>query len=135
MLSNLMKSSELGEMGEDAAAEYLQRQGYEILARRYYKRVGEIDIICCRRKRGRVDLIVFVEVKTRSPSRFGRPEQAVSRSKMRRLYRTAQAYLYEHSLSEVLCRFDVMAVYWIGGRLEIDHFQEAFGLGELMDMD
>ena len=130
-----MQSQELGEIGEDVAAEYLQGKGYEILSRRYRQRFGEIDIVCCRRDEADVGLLVFVEVKTRSPTAFGRPEQAVSRQKMRRIYRTAKAYLYENPHPGVLCRFDVMAVYSLRGRLEIEHFEEAFGLSDLMDMD
>ncbi len=130
-----MRSHELGEKGEDIVAEYLQANGYEILARRYKRRGGEIDVVCCLRERNDITLLVFVEVKTRRPTQWGRPEQAVSKQKMGRIYRTARIYVHEHKLTEVLCRFDVMAVYWINGRLEIDHFEEAFGLGELMDMD
>jgi putative endonuclease len=130
-----MESHRLGVDGEDAAADYLRQRGYEILARRYTTRGGELDIICCLREAGSVSLVVFVEVKTRRPTVFGRPEQAVSKTKMRNIYRTARVFIHEHRHDDVLCRFDVIAVYWIKGRLEIDHFEEAFGLGELMDMD
>lgn len=130
-----MESHELGIAGEDVAAEYLESKGYEILATRYYQRCGEIDIVCCLRDGDAVSLLVFVEVKTRRPTAFGRPEQSVSRTKMRRMYRTAKIFVYERGYPDVLCRFDVMAVYSIHGRLEIDHFEEAFGLTELMDME
>lgn len=130
-----MQPYELGERGEDAAAEYLEHRGYEILARRFKRRGGEIDIVCCLRERGEVSLVVFVEVKTRRPSLWGRPEQAVSITKMRRLYRTARRYIHETSRYNILCRFDVMAVYWIKGRLEVEHFIDAFGPADLMNMD
>lgn len=130
-----MQSHELGERGEEIAAEYLRNAGYEILARRFKRSGGEIDIVCCRRERGDLSLLVFVEVKTRRPSLWGRPEQAVSKGKMHRMYRTAQKYLFEKSISDVLCRFDVMAVYWVSGRLEVEHFEDAFGAMELMNMD
>ena len=130
-----MRSHELGEEGEEIAAAFLQNAGYEILARRFKRLGGEIDIICCLRDRGDVSLIVFVEVKTRRPTLWGRPEQAVSPAKMRRMYQTAKKYVYEKSLPDVMCRFDVMAVYWIKGRLEIEHFEDAFGPAELMDME
>jgi putative endonuclease len=125
----------LGEAGEDVAAEYLQSQGFDILAKRFKRPGGELDVIGCLRDDCEVKLIVFVEVKARRPSLFGRPEQAVSKQKMRRMYRTAHIFLHERGYSGVLCRFDVMAVYWMKGRLEIEHFEEAFGLSELMDMD
>jgi putative endonuclease len=130
-----MKPHELGKHGEDAAAEFMQAKGYEILAKRYKRSTGELDVVCCMRDDCDVALIVFVEVKARSPSLFGRPEQAVSRRKMRRMYRTARIYIHENGYSGILCRFDVIAVYWMKGRLEIEHFEEAFGLEALMDMD
>ena len=130
-----MQSHRLGERGEAEATEYLRSRGYEILELRYKRRGGEIDIICQLRERREVSLIVFVEVKTRRPSLFGRPEQAVSRQKLRRIYRTAQVYLHEHPHPGILCRFDVMAVYSIRGRLEIEHFEDAFGAFDLLDME
>ena len=130
-----MNPYDLGEMGEDEAAEFLQGAGYEILERRYRRRPGEIDIVCCLRDDTEIKTIVFVEVKTRSPSRFGRPEQAVTKSKLRRIYRAAKVFMHENRYRNVLCRFDVVAVYFKSGRLEIDHFEEAFSAIELLDMD
>lgn len=130
-----MRSHDLGSDGEDIAAEYLEENGYEILDRRYKRRGGELDIVCCERDAGSISLLVFVEVKTRSPSAFGGPAQALSRQKIRRIYRTAEIYLHEHPAPGVLCRFDFIAVHAINGRLEIDHYKEAFGLLDFMDMD
>jgi len=130
-----MKPSELGKNGEDDAAEYLQGLGYEILARRYKRRAGEIDIVCCLRDEGVIKVVVFVEVKSRSIASFGRPEQAITRSQMRRIYRAAKVFLYEQSIENVLCRFDAVAVHSVRGRLEIEHFEDAFGVMEFMDMD
>ena len=65
-----------GNKGEDQAAEFLQRKGYEILARNYRYKHSEIDLIV-----QKSDLIVFVEVKTRSSSGFGEPEAFVDSKK------------------------------------------------------
>ena len=130
-----MKPSDLGKNGEDDAAEYLQSLGYEILARRFKRRVGEIDIVCGLQDGGRTKLLVFVEVKSRSINSFGRPEQAITKSQIRRIYRAAQVFVYERRLENVLCRFDAVAVYSVKGRLEIEHFENAFGITEFMDMD
>ena len=62
----------LGDRGEDAAAKFLKRQGYHILARSLDSPLGELDIIAVD---GRT--VVFVEVKTRRSEDAGRPSEAI----------------------------------------------------------
>jgi putative endonuclease len=91
---------------EDIAAEFLQRQGLVLLLRNYRSRTGEIDLIMIDGQ-----TLVFIEVKQRRDSQFGRPEEAVSRAKQAKLRRTAASYLQRHDrLQSRPCRFDVVAI-------------------------
>ncbi|MBD3285946.1 YraN family protein, partial [candidate division WOR-3 bacterium] len=80
-----MNRQALGKHGEDAAAEFLRKQGYEIITRNFYTRWGELDIIA---RDG--EEIVFVEVKTRTSISFARPEEGVDLRKQDHLRKTAE---------------------------------------------
>ena len=91
---------------EDFAAEFLQRQGLELLVTNYRYRTGEIDLIMIDDQ-----TLVFVEVKQRRDSQFGRPEESVGMAKQAKLRRTAASYLQRHDRSQSWpCRFDVVAI-------------------------
>ena len=112
-----------GERGELAAANYLRRRGYKIVACRERGRWGELDIVAVHRK-----TVVFVEVKTRHSHEAGHPSESVTPDKQRRLTRLALAYLKRHDLLETPARFDVVAVTWAenANRPVIEHYQNAF---------
>src|SRR5579871_6075111 len=101
----------LGRRGEDAAARFLKRQGYKILARSSRLATGELDLVALD---GRT--IVFVEVKTRTSADVGHPAEAVDATKQRKLTRLAVTFLKRHQLLEFPARFDVVAITWPGGR-------------------
>jgi putative endonuclease len=113
----------LGPRGEAAAARYLARQGYRILARGDRSRLGEIDLVALD---GRT--VVFVEVKTRQTADEGHPSEAVDAAKQGRLTRLALAFLKRHGLLGQAARFDVVAVTWPAEkrRPTIEHFRNAF---------
>ena len=113
----------LGERGELAAARFLRRKGYRIVAHRDRDLLGELDLVAVD---GRA--IVFVEVKTRQSHRWGHPREAVDDAKQRRITRAALAYLKRHHLLEQAARFDVIAVTWPPGAREpiIEHYPHAF---------
>ena len=114
----------LGLAGEQAAARFLQRLGYRIVARSHRQRLGEIDLIALDR-----DCLVFVEVKTWSSADSGDPSLAVDRSKQEKLSRAAIVYLKQHGLLEQRCRFDVISIVWSTQRRAqpaIRHFPNAF---------
>ncbi len=113
----------LGQRGEDAAARYLRRQGYKILARGDRSGPGELDLVMLDRK-----TIVFVEVKTRQSADIGRPEEAVDQQKQRRLTRLAVTFLKRHQLLNCPARFDVVAITWPEDSRSptIDHIPNAF---------
>ena len=119
----------LGLDGEDAAVAELERRGYEIVARRYRTRLGELDIVA---RDG--DVLVFVEVKARSSPAFGDGLEAITGDKRRRLVRMAHEYVWLNGVDEVPCRFDVVAIDVRGlgreRRLVLDVIRDAFVEGE-----
>lgn len=94
----------LGKWGEMKAASYLISQGLEILKQNYRCEYGEIDLIA---KDG--ETIVFVEVKTRSSSTYGLPEEAVDTAKQEHIVASAENYLMENSFNEDW-RVDVVSI-------------------------
>ena len=110
-----------GDVGEQLARDYLQKQGMEILETRYRYGRGEIDIVV---RDGEV--LVFCEVKTRHSDEFGPPESAVTLRKQAQLKKIAEAYLYEHEIREQICRFDVVAIRMNGNVPHFRHFKNAF---------
>lgn len=95
----------LGSIGERLAAETLRERGYRILEYNFRCRHGEIDLIA-----EDEDDLVFVEVKTRRGTAFGRPEEAVTLSKRRKLVEVASYYLDLHAQPDRAWRIDVVAV-------------------------
>jgi putative endonuclease len=113
----------IGRWGEDAAAEYLSARGYTILARNVRTTHGEIDIIA--RLEG---LLVFVEVKTRTSSTFGYPEESVTTRKQAHMLAAAEHYFQEHPESGENWQFDVISVEGKpGGKPVITHFENVIG--------
>ena len=80
--------SSTGRAGEDAALKYLNSRDYQLLARNYRCHLGEVDLIM---RRG--DRLVFVEVRSKSGTRFGLPQESVGAAKLSRLRRIAEYYL------------------------------------------
>ena len=117
------RAQSLGQRGEAAAARFLKKKGYVLVARSDRVRLGEIDLVAVD---GRT--VVFVEVKTRRSHASGHPADAVDEDKQRRLTRLALTYLKRHNLLENPARFDVVAVTWADDHAApvIEHFQNAF---------
>ena len=107
-------------LGETAACNYLKERGYEIIERNFRKGYGEIDIIAVKE-----DLLVFVEVKTRSNNKFGTPFEAISSKKLGKLITGAKFYKYvlHPELPDDL-RIDAIGVLVSGVRIvNIEHIQ------------
>ena len=109
--------AEYGKQAEEMAAAYLEERGYEIKARNYRIRAGEIDIVA-----KRYGWLVFVEVKARASVNYGYPREAVTLAKQARIIRAANMYLMETGLTESSIRFDVIEVH--GSK--INHWPNAF---------
>lgn len=93
-----------GKEGELYVAQYLQNNGYKILAQNYRKRFGEIDIIAKKN-----DTLIFVEVKWRKNPLIDSAE-LVGPSKQKKIIFIAKEFLSKHTQLEVICRFDVALI-------------------------
>jgi putative endonuclease len=121
----------LGRWGETVAAGYLERLGYTILERNARTPYGEIDLVArqdTEKGRSREAVTVFVEVKTRSSTAFGLPEEAVTARKRGHLLAAAQSYLLDHPALGEAWRVDVVAIQRLrrGQAPVITHFENAF---------
>ena len=116
----MAEHNDLGTKGEQMAAAYLQKKGYEILATNYRYEKAEVDIIA---QKG--NLLVVAEVKTRRGTYFGQPEEAVSEAKQNLLSLAAGQYMEEHDL-DMEVRFDIISISYKNERPVIRHFEDAF---------
>ena len=108
-----MAAKARGRFGENEAARWYLRRGYQVLDRNWRCTAGEVDLILLSS-----DVVVFCEVKARASSEFGGPEGAVNWSKQRRLRRLAAIWLAEvRPAGAVTVRFDVAAV--LGAHVEV----------------
>ncbi len=114
-----MNTRKTGAEYEELAAQYLRKEGYQILEQNYKSRFGEIDILAD--KEGE---LIVVEVKYRSTNGYGDPLEAVDKRKQKRICQTAAYYCMTHGITEdISCRFDVIAIYGDG---TVRHEKNAF---------
>lgn len=113
-------NKQTGRLGEDLATAELVRKGYEILERNFGNKFGEIDIIA---KDG--GTYVFTEVKTKTGSELGEPEEMVGRSKLAKIRHMATIYL--DGVSQP-CRIDVVAIVLTpsGEIVRLTHYQNVY---------
>jgi putative endonuclease len=112
-----------GSRAERAAAHFLKRQGYRLLARNYSCPLGELDLIALDG-----ECVVFVEVRSTSGADPTVAAASVGTEKQRRLTRLALAFLQQHHLLGRAARFDVLALSWPEGCRQpvIVHHRSAF---------
>ncbi len=115
---------EIGKRGEALAVNFLREQGYDILEQNWRHRKAEIDIIAMDD-----DILVFVEVKTRSYTYFGPPESFVDKRKIKLMTNASHVYMdkIDHQWE---VRFDVISILLKeGDSFDLRHIKEAFFLG------
>lgn len=95
----------LGAAAEEAVAGWYEARGYEVVARNWRCRDGELDLVV---RLGR--LLVFCEVKARTSDAFGAPQEAVTRAKQQRIRHLARRFLDDTRIVAREIRFDVAAV-------------------------
>ena len=110
-----------GAWGEDLVAEWYVKRGYDIVARNWRCRQGEIDIIAIRDS-----VLVICEVKTRATADFGSPALAVDANKQQRLRRLAAHWLSENPTTRASVRFDVAAVVGPKEDVSLEVIESAF---------
>jgi len=112
-MSGKKPTRDLGKWGETQAKAYLEDRGFEVISQNVYTEYGEIDLIA---KKG--NQVHFVEVKTRSSTRFGTPEASITPNKIRHMIESAEAFLQDHPEYEGGWQIDVIAIQ-VSGRGEI----------------
>ena len=115
--------NDIGKKGEDIAVEYLTSKGYSICERNWRSGKKEIDIIAMDSLE-----VVIVEVKTRTSTEYGDPEEFVKPAKIRNIAQAADAYLSRlpHAVD---VRFDIISVVIPqnqSGKYQIEHIKDAF---------
>ena len=129
-----MKTVDIGRLGEDQAARYLEKNKFKIIERNLHVSHNEIDIIAISKKQR---IIAFVEVKARTVDKdlyspFGTPASAVTKEKQRRTIEAARRYLRSNEkYFDFQPRFDVFEIYLDREDmkvLKINHIENAFGV-------
>ncbi|MEW4922130.1 YraN family protein [Algibacter sp. 2305UL17-15] len=116
----MAKHNELGEKGEQLAVDFLLKNNYEIVERNYRFEKAEVDIIA---KKG--DFLAIVEVKTRSTTDFGDPQDFVKPKQIQRLVKAVDEYVVVNDL-DVEVRFDIIAIVKEKKGFNIEHLENAF---------
>jgi len=116
----MAESHDLGKKGEEIAAGYLKKKGYRIVRRNWRSGKTEIDIIAETN-----EVIVFIEVKTRSAGFMEDPKSAINREKQRVLVFAADNFIKWNRIDKE-SRFDVVTVIMNDDEPEIDHIEAAF---------
>ena len=108
------RAANLGAQAESAIATWYEAQGYELLARNWRTKDGELDVVV------RSDnVVVVVEVKARSSARFGTGLDAITPVKLGRLFRVGRSFLHAHGLQHATLRVDVAS--WVDGTWNVVH--------------
>ena len=100
-------------LGEDKACEYLKKLGFKIIERNFRKGYGEIDIVAIDK-----DVLVFVEVKTRTSNEFGSPLEGITYWKLKSLIKMAQFYKMTHRNLPESLRIDAVSVILNGNEAQ-----------------
>ena len=116
----MAQHNELGKEGEKLAVEYLQKNGYLIVEKNYRFLKAEVDIIA--KKEG---TLAVVEVKTRSTTYFGNPQDFVNPKKIKLLVIAIDDYVTKNDL-DVEIRFDIIAIIKQRSEFVIEHIEDAF---------
>jgi putative endonuclease len=116
----MAKHNDIGQQGEQAAADFLEQKGYTILHRNWRYKRRELDIVAMQR-----NTQIFVEVKTRTDYAFDKPENAVDAKKQRFMAEAAIAYMQESGHGGAI-RFDIIGLILRGDKFYIDHYEDAF---------
>ncbi len=116
----------IGDLGEEYALAYLQREGYQFLEKNWRYKKAELDIIVISPE----GLLVFVEVKTRSTSSGPTPAEKVNRKKEKMIIKGALAYIDAYNYESEI-RFDIIAIQLkTADSYSIEHFEDAFWPGQ-----
>lgn len=119
--SGLSKTTQVGNLAEKIALDFLISKGLRLLQRQFRCPMGECDLIM---QEGKV--IVFVEVRYKQNTSFCTPEETIHRNKQRKLIRTAEFFLQCYPESD--CRMDVVSISGKQPNFKIAWIPDAFGV-------
>lgn len=111
---------ELGKRGEEEATKFLQEKGFYIMHRNWRSGKKELDIVARDDEE-----VVFVEVKSRRNTDYGRPEDAIDAQKIRHIVSSADTYVRKYRV-DLPIRFDIVTVVGNEPPYEIEHIPDAF---------
>ncbi len=121
-----------GNKGENVAAERLMSEGYEVLARNFRNKWGEVDIVAKTQRKSiqgslpcMEEVVVFVEVKTKTGEEYGEPWEMINKHKLKQVENMGHLWCEEFDYHG-LCRIDVVGVWLdIEGNIErIEHWED-----------
>ena len=116
----MAQHNELGKKGEQLAVDFLIDRNYTIVERNYRFDKAEVDIIV--QKDG---ILAIVEVKARSSTEFGHPQDFVKPKQIKNLVKAVNEYIAENNL-DLEVRFDIIAIIKKDNKFEIEHLKDAF---------
>ena len=116
----MAQHNELGKKGEQLAVDYLLKNNYDIVERNYRFDKAEVDIIAKQK-----DILAIIEVKTRSTTDFGNPQDFVKPKQIQRLVKAVDEYVTVNDL-DVEVRFDIIAIVEQEKSYHIEHLENAF---------
>lgn len=99
------KKQQIGLCGEKLAEKFFLKNDYKILAKRFQTRFGEIDLIV-----GKNEMVVFVEVKTRTTNICGSPEESINYYKIKKMKIVGTQYLQKNNITDKDLRLDCFAI-------------------------
>lgn len=116
----MAQHNQLGKKGEQLAVDFLINKGYTIKERNYRFGKAEVDIIA-----KKDNILTIVEVKTRSSSDFGLPQEFVKPKQIQQLVKVVDDYVLKNEL-DVEVRFDIIAIVKTGADFSIEHLKDSF---------
>lgn len=114
---------QIGKVGEDISCRYLKENNYLIHKRNFRCKQGEIDIIAYDND---LKQLVFIEVKTRSNTKYGRPCEAVNYFKKKHIISASKYYNLINNIQNISLRYDVIEIILNNGFYKLNHIKNAF---------
>jgi len=116
----MAQHNELGKKGEQLAVDFLLDKDFTILERNYRFEKAEVDIIAQQQ-----DILAIIEVKTRSSTDFGNPQDFVKPKQIHRLVKAVDEYVTTNNL-DLEVRFDIIAITTNRKGFNLEHLENAF---------
>lgn len=116
----MAQHNETGSTGEKLAAAWLVKNGYTIKEINWRHRHLEVDVIACK-----ADTLHFIEVKTRTSTLYGNPEESITKAKMKNLKDAAEQYQFLNPGWKWI-QFDVLAILFRSGKVDYWFNQDVY---------